>query len=152
MTLCFIAFVIAGLRVCARMFLRYEKNCKPIHSQTETGSPKHVFFITAPIRLQSRDIQVTDSDTNLCTRVFTVTPSETARVSKGQNATKSVFTLLVNGVTLMLMVCTGSCYVHACVILDDTTENRIITNSPCNVKECFRQSAFLLTHKYIYIF
>lgn len=38
-----------------------------------------------------------------------------------------------------------------CLILDGTTGNRIITNGPRNViKECFRQSAFLLINIYIY--
>lgn len=37
----------------------------------ETGSPKHVFFfIGVTVRLQSRDIQVIDSDTHLCTQCF----------------------------------------------------------------------------------
>lgn len=76
------------------------------------GVQKHVFFITVMTRLQSRDIQVTDSDTNLCTQVFTVTPSETARVEAAVRYKNQC--LRVNGVTLL--VSTGSCYIHARVL------------------------------------
>lgn len=49
----------------------YDANCHTLQSGTETGSPKHVFFfIGVTVRLQSRDIQVIDSDTHLCTRRF----------------------------------------------------------------------------------
>lgn len=88
MTLCFIALC-DGRGVCVHVDVSL--GAESGVSQTETGGPKHLFFITVTIRLQSRDIQVTDSDTNLCTQVFTVTPSETAHVSKGQNATKSLY-------------------------------------------------------------
>lgn len=48
------------------------KNVDTLKSETETGSPKHVFFIIGvTVRLQSRDIQVIDSDTHLCTQLFT---------------------------------------------------------------------------------
>lgn len=151
MTLCFIAFAMAEVCVCARGCFTKTLGAVSGVSQTETGGPKHVFFITVTIRLQSRDIQVTDSDTNLCTQVFTVTPSETARVSKGQSATKSVYLtgqwgyIDVDGVYWFLL---RPCM---CLILDGTTGNRIITNGLRNViKECFRQSAFLLINIYIY--
>lgn len=74
-----------------------------------------------------RDIQVTDSDIYLCTQVLTVTPSETACVSKGEYATKSVFNGqwgYIVGVYWFLL------HPYTCVILDGTTGNRIVTISP----------------------
>lgn len=102
----------AGVSVC-KCSLRFAKPRRKFWAvtvtQTETGSPKQVFFITVTARLQSRDIQVTDSDTNLCTQVFT------ACVSKGQYATKSVFNgqwgSIVGVHCFLLNPCT-------CVILD----------------------------------
>lgn len=120
--------------VCVNVSLKYEKLsmkvgilCSHSQSETETGSPKHVFFITVTTRLQSRDIQVTDSDIYLCTQVLTVTPSETACVSKGKYATKSVFNGqwgYIVGVYWFLL------HPYTCVILDGTTGNRIVTISP----------------------
>lgn len=147
MTLCFIAFCDGPGVFAPGCFTRTPGAVSGVR-QTETGGPKHLFFITVTIRLQSRDIQVTDSDTNLYTGFY----SDTFTLCQRGGTLQNLFTLLVNGVTLMSMVCTGSCYVHACVlILDGTTGNRIITNGPRNViKECFRQSAFLLINIYIY--
>lgn len=55
-----------------RDFFFPQKNVDTLKSETETGSPKHVFFIIGvTVRLQSRDIQVIDSDTHLCTQLFT---------------------------------------------------------------------------------
>lgn len=87
-------------------------------AKTETVGPKHVVFITVTIRLQSRDIQVTDSDTNLCTQVFTATPSETARVSARYKIGvyfNGRWGYVVDGMYWFLLhPCT-------CVILDGTT-------------------------------
>lgn len=60
------------------------------------------FIIGVTVRLQSRDIQVIDSDTHLCTQLFTLKRSNTFRTGrnmlKGQHAIKSMFTSLVDGV------------------------------------------------------
>lgn len=96
-----------------------------LKSGTGTGSPKHVFFITGvTVRLQPRDIQVTDSDTHLCTRLCRLRSSKHLQNMKkqlgrnglkGQHATKSVFTLSVDGGQFLLATLWGVILSHPCM-------------------------------------
>lgn len=148
MTLCFYCLQIAGVCVWTLHCQRIWEFCAESQSETETGSPKHVFFITVTTRLQSRDIQVTDSDTNLYTGFYSDTFRD-GSCPRGSTLQKSVFNgqsgYIVGVYWFLLHPCT-------CVILDGTTGNRIVPPQPlkhCH-KECFWQC--ILTHKYLYIY
>lgn len=116
--------------VCVTVSLRYEKlneGRKSAQSQSvreRNGQSKTCFLYYCD---DQTAVQRHSGNRQRHKSLYTATPSETARVSKEQYATKSVFNGYIVGVYWFLLhPCT-------CVILDGTTGNHTFTISPWNV-------------------